>query len=163
MPEPTPEQIEEYRKQEAMHTAAVEASEESMWQFIQCLKPEELIILRNLLLHIETPADKARLDGILVGALRLLHRVCEACGVDHTKEAMETLSEQVNSAKRQVEPGSVEISSLLSEYGVYFETLGAEPVKCNECGYWNPSLDDRMLRAPKQNGCLGCQLKSEQG
>lgn len=162
MPEPTPEQVEEYQKQEAMHIAAAEAADDSMWTFIESMGPEELLILRGILKSIETPADKAKYDGILIAALRLTHKVCESCGVDHSAEAFSNLFQdhegKVESKEYRTEQDD------LDEYGVhYLSRSKSDKVVCNECGYENPSLKDRMARMPKANGCLGCQLKSEQG
>lgn len=51
------------------------------------------------------------------------------------------------------------------EWGVRFvdpESLRGE-VECINCGTRNVSLEDRMLRDPKADGCLGCQQKSMWG
>lgn len=137
---------------------------------------EHLTTLRMILgdLAVENSGRySSYLGGIAATTLHLKYKVCGGCGKDHSLEINQPEPEpkpERPAAQEQLElpfagAESVELASkaLYDEYGV--EPVPDEPgkVRCIECGTISQSLDDRMLRKPKVDGCEGCQQKAKWG
>lgn len=131
-------------------------------------------------------------DGYLTGRLKWHFKVCATCGgnecnVSNIDEALDDILGETNAANREAalkpdpNPGYVQgtlfeaddiqespkdaIRQNAAAYGVIFSNaLDLEgPVICEQCGYENNSLADRMLRDPGVKGCSGCQHKAKWG
>lgn len=176
-------------QQHAMAQAFQKVMRDRQNHFITDMKSEDLATFGAFLTIVSQNPEAAmywrgRVDHELMG-----RGVCPGCGVDHiTEEVEHMVAEQhtdidlAHSAPSDVpendfnspswvqpslfdDMAEANIAANMEEWGV--EPIDPEtplgPVVCIACGWRSASLEDRMLRAPKIDGCPGCQDKSAHG
>ena len=113
--------------------------------------------------------------GRAAAVMQYKHNACPGCGEDHMSIAslddtraemgLAPLNDNITRvdgalAFDEIPPVEDPEADLLREYGM---VRVDGQLKCAGCGLSSVSMDDRMLRAPKEDGCSGCQSKSAFG
>lgn len=107
---------------------------------------------------------RGRIDGLLLAR-------DQRCPCGKTHEAPEdfvTLVEIPDESTTEVPHSSPEDQeALMEEYGMELvdhpDRPGDKQLRCANCKMPSASMEDRMLRAPKVEGCNGCQIKEGHG
>ena len=176
----TPEEFVEKMKEMVNHQRMVMTDIQHRVQRLFTDMDAESLATMRLVLHSigEDPGKAMFYEGVAAAILLVKHEVCSGCGVDHTAEALASMTEQV-----KVDHPSVVMSedeqtnhadamvNLHSKF-VEFEVLPVQrpkdgsydgPVTCRNCGMEYVSLQDRMLEKPGVEGCTGCVQKAKFG
>lgn len=164
----TPEEVQEkVREMMDRQSMAITAMRHDVQRFFTELSVEQLSLLRFLLHQITAnPEAGPFYEGVASTTLLLKHNVCPGCGIDHDKEAMETLQAEtakVTSEDRHPSNVSNVISrvDLLEQYRLRPNADGQ--YNCADCGMGYMSLEDRMLEKPGPEGCDGCIQRAKWG
>lgn len=110
--------------------------------------------------------------GRAAAVMQYKHSACPGCGEDHMSIAAldDTRNEmglpplannvtKIDGTASFDEVPEAELTAM-REYGMVRKN---GQLQCAACGMPSVSMDDRMLRAPKEDGCGGCQSKSAFG
>lgn len=95
--------------------------------------------------------------------MEIKHNSCPGCGEDHfsvgslDETRKQLLQEGVIKEKSPVKDDR---DPAMIEYGM---VIINGQLQCEGCGLHSVSMEDRMLRSPKEDGCSGCQQKSAFG
>lgn len=162
---------------------AREVVQNRLEDLVRSLDGEQLSTLGAFL---RMATDSKRAATYWVGRVdaELIQRdLCPGCGINHMAEAMEEIS-----AIHAVEPERLQPEFVQGEFDFdsvkglsgkpeknileNMEAWGVAPdepmnllggVHCVACNWPSTSLEDRMLRPPKMDGCPGCQDRSAHG
>lgn len=96
--------------------------------------------------------------------MEIKHNCCPGCGEDHfSVAALDDLREEMGLPVPNGKPTpkvQPERDAAMTEYGMI--AIDGQ-LQCEGCGLHSVSMEDRMLRPPKMDGCSGCQQKSAFG
>lgn len=154
-PDDLPEEMpDEMKKAIQLHAMKHEHVSHEIAGFFETLNEDNLRIMRSFLQMIAANESPTPLVTYYIGlcqALQVKFGICLGCGRKHDDEAAELFETDSN------------YTSSLEEYGLEMVAGEWPKVRCINCGLISQSLDDRMLRKPKVDGCPGCQQKAKTG
>lgn len=148
-------------------------------RYVDELTKEQLATFIELLQCFDGESGSGYINFMMGRAATVMqykHSACPGCGEDHMSIAAldDTRAEMglapLNDGITKVDGTasfdlpehtlSAEMEASMREYGMVIKD---GQLQCANCGLHSVSMDDRMLRSPKEDGCSGCQTKSAFG
>jgi hypothetical protein len=162
--QPTQEQID---RMNAQHTSGFL----KFYEFVESLDETQMLSLLQLLHDVRgDESHNDRIAGLLQGRLRWDFNRCfcsEALG-EHSPKDHDNPSFVASGGATKAEESAVktnaEAEAAMMEYRMIwrFNSEG-KTLHCKDCGMLYQSLEDRMLRSPGVEGCMGCQDVAKHG
>lgn len=158
---------------------SAEVAQNEVFQFFMDLSPEHLAFIGQLFSLVgdsrKGPQILSQFVGQIDSIMRLQYpNLCRHCGRNQCKNSAPTAEDKPETVtpggivipsgeeqRRIEEQASLARKAAMEEYGIV-EVVGGG-LACSGCGMVVNSLEDRMLRAPREAGCIGCQHKSAHG